>query len=137
LAVASPLHQGCGETTTGALASDSDPRRIYVEGIGVSQEPRPCVMTVVNRRWVRVGGSEAASNRRDHNPEVACNLRAKPIIGCGVPEDQTTSMDPQQGTTGRAHLGDEHAHLPSRIVPAFESDPGNRPTRQEEKDAVA
>ena len=43
-----PLHHGFAVSTTSASASDSNPRRIYVEGIGVSHEPRPCVMTVVN-----------------------------------------------------------------------------------------
>lgn len=64
---------------------------------------------VVNRRWVRVGGSEAVSHRRNHNSKDACNLRAEAIIGCGVPEDQSASLEPRQSTVTRSHFGDEKA----------------------------
>jgi len=135
--VASPLHQGCGWSTTSALASDSDSRRIVGERVGVSQGPHPCVVTVVNRSRVRVGGSEAVSHRRTHNFKAACNLRAEPIIGCGVPEDQSASVYPQQSTVARSHFGDEKAQPPSRIGVEFQRYPGNRPARQQSKEAVA
>jgi hypothetical protein len=136
-AVASPLHQGCVETTTGALASDSDPRRIKAEGVSASPNPGPWVVTVINRRWVRVGGSKAVSHPGNHNPKVACNLRAKPVIGCGVPEDQSASVYPHQGTVARSHFGDEEAQPPSRIGVEFQRYPGIRPARQQSKEAVA
>ena len=77
------------------------------------------------------------SHRRNHNRKAACNLRAQPSIGCGVPEDQSASMEPKQSTVARSHFGDEKAQPPSRIGVEFQRYPRNRPARQQSKEAVA